>query len=79
MEFEDCTAKELQIPVIKDGKRCMETRSLKEIQAYVKDQLDNEIWDSEKRFENHHVHYLDMSPAYYEMKMDLLYKSQRQE
>lgn len=79
MEFEDCTAKELQIPVIKDGKRCMETRSLKEIQAYVKDQLDNEIWDSEKRFENPHVHYLDMSPAYYEMKMDLLYKSQRQE
>ncbi|MDD6449072.1 nicotinate phosphoribosyltransferase [Lachnospiraceae bacterium YH-ros2228] len=75
--FEGCTAKELQVQVIKDGKRTFPERDLKEIQTYVKDQLDHEIWASEKRFENPHVHYLDMSPAYYEMKMDLLYKSQK--
>ena len=29
----------------------------------------------EQRFENPHEHYLDMSPAYYEMKMDMLHES----
>lgn len=74
--FENCTAKELQKPVIRDGKRVYPVQSLQDLQNFVKDQLDNEIWDSEKRFENPHTHYLDMSPAYYEMKMDILSSSQ---
>ncbi len=76
LRYENFTAKELQHLVIKDGKRVMPKEDLKEIQSYVKDQLENEIWESELRFDNPHVHYLDMSPEYYEMKMDLLYKSQ---
>ena len=39
----------------------------------MKSQLANEIWDEEQRFENPHKHYLDMSPGYYKMKMDLLH------
>ncbi|MCR4955731.1 MAG: nicotinate phosphoribosyltransferase [Lachnospiraceae bacterium] len=78
MTFEHMSAKELQKCVMIDGKRTVKKRSLTEIQAYVKEQLKNEIWESEQRFENPHVHYLDMSPKYYEMKMDLLYKGQRQ-
>ena len=35
-------------------------------------QLNNEVWQEEQRFENPHRHYLDMTPAYYEMKMKLL-------
>ena len=35
-------------------------------------QLYSEIWAEEQRFENPHKHYLDMSPAYYEGKMELL-------
>lgn len=70
--FSGCTAKELQIPVMVDGKRTVEFPPLSEIRDYVKYQLDNEIWESEQRFENPHPHYLDMSPDYYEMKMDLL-------
>ena len=75
--FENCTLKELQMPVVRDGKRVMETKSLQELQKYVKDQLQNEIWEEEQRFENPHIHYLDMSPEYYEMKMDLLKASRR--
>lgn len=70
--FEKCTAKELQKPVIKNGKRVIPTQSLEEISSYVKQQLETEIWLEEQRFENPHKHYLDMSPKYYEMKMNLL-------
>ncbi|MBB5182268.1 nicotinate phosphoribosyltransferase [Catenisphaera adipataccumulans] len=79
MHYENYTVKELQQQVIKDGKRIMPTENLDDLRQYVKDQLDNEIWVSELRFDNPHVHYLDMSPSYYEMKMDLLYKSQKNE
>ena len=75
LRFEDCTARELQVPVVRDGKRVSPPTPLSEIQAYVKKQLTEEIWEEEQRFENPHRHYLDMSPAYYAMKMALLDKA----
>lgn len=71
-EFTDCSAKSLQQLIIKDGKLERELPTVREIQKYVRDQLDNEIWPEEQRFENPHRHYVDMSPKYYEMKMDML-------
>ena len=70
--FENCTFKNMQELIIKDGKQIVKSPTLKEIRAYVQDQLTHEIWEEEKRFENPHSHYLDMSPEYYHMKMDLL-------
>ena len=70
--LENCTFKKLRSRVIAGGERCYETQPLHEITAYVKRQLAEEIWDEEQRFENPHGHYMDMSPAYYEMKMALL-------
>ena len=70
--FENCTAKKLQVKIIEAGKRTSQLPSAKEIASYVDRQLREEIWDTEQRFENPHIHYLDMSPAYYEMKMDML-------
>ena len=70
--LDHCTAKKMQQQVIQNGKRCFETEELATIAQRVKDQLQNEIWQEEQRFENPHGHYLDMSPAYYEMKMNLL-------
>ena len=58
--------------IIKDGKLIKELPTLEEIRQYVKDQLANEIWPEEQRFENPHRHYLDMSPSYYQLKLDLL-------
>lgn len=75
--FENCTAKELQIPVIKDGKVVYYKKNVKEIAEYVKQQLSSEIWIEEQRFENPHTHYMDMTPDYYEMKMELLNESRR--
>lgn len=71
--FEGCTVRELQQPVVKDGRRVQSERDLEDIRAYVRHQLDHEIWQEEQRFENPHKHYLDMSPDYYDMKMSLLH------
>ena len=73
--FENCTAKKLQQQVVKAGKRIVELETLEEIRTYVEKQLNTEVWEEEQRFENPHEHYLDMSPAYYEMKMDMLHES----
>lgn len=70
--FENCTAKKLQRLMVKDGKRVREKQTLDEIRDYVRQQLENEIWEEEQRFENPHIHYLDMSKAYFDMKMNLL-------
>ena len=71
----DCTARELLHPVIRDGRRVLPPRSLSEIRDYVDRQLRDEIWEGEQRFENPHVHNMDMTPAYYDFKMDLLRKT----
>lgn len=73
--FTNCTAKSLLKLYVKDGRRVEQLPTLNEIRDYVKFQLENEIWEEEQRFENPHHHYLDMSPNYYEMKMNLMYKT----
>lgn len=77
--FENCTVKKLQELVVKDGRRVIPAQSLDEIREYVKKQLDAEIWPEEQRFENPHKHFLDMSPVYYEMKMNLLDETRNEE
>ena len=75
--FDNCTGKELQVPIFKDGKLVYKQPSLEEIRVYVKEQMKEEMWPEEQRFENPHVHYLDMTPDYYDMKMELLYEVQK--
>ena len=70
--FENCTGKQLQQLVVSGGKRVMPEYSTREIAAYVKKQLSDEIWQEEQRFEFPHIHYMDMSPAYYQMKLKML-------
>lgn len=72
IRLKDCTAKELLHPVIVDGRRVSPPRDLRDIRDYVERQLRDEIWQEEQRFENPHRHHMDMTPAYYEFKMDLL-------
>lgn len=75
LKFVNCTTKCLQVKVFENGKRVYELPSLEEIRAYVKKQLDEEIWEEEQRFVNPHKHYMDMTPDYYELKMGLLHDS----
>ncbi len=62
--------------MILNGKRAAPPRSLESIRAYVKEQLDSEIWQEEQRFFNPHRHYLDMSIGYYQAREELLDKNQ---
>lgn len=73
--FEHCTAKELQIPIFVNGHLVYKLPSIKEMAAYVRQQLEHEIWEEEQRFENPHKHYMDMTPELYEEKMNLLYEA----
>jgi nicotinate phosphoribosyltransferase len=70
--FENCDFVLLQKPIFKDGKLVADRKTVHEISEYVRQQLDTEIWEEEQRFENPHMHYLDMTKKYYKMKTDLL-------
>lgn len=61
---------------MENGERTKPSSILHDIRTYVQRQLETEIWPEEQRFENPHHHFLDMSPAYYEMKMNLLKEAQ---
>ncbi len=72
--FTDCTFKPLQKQIFKNGELVCDLPDLAEIRSYVRNQLEHEIWEEEQRFENSHPHYLDMSPAMFELKMSLLHE-----
>ena len=72
LKFTHCTVKPLQEKIFENGKLVYKLPTLEEIRAYVKKQLDEEIWEEEQRFVNPHKHYMDMTPDYYDMKMSLL-------
>lgn len=77
--FTNCTAKNLQVKIFENGKRVYELPTIHEIRAYVQKQLEEEIWEEEQRFHNPHKHFMDMTPDYYEMKMNLLYSRREEE
>jgi len=70
--FRDCTVKKLQQKMMEGGVRTGEGPSVRQIAKYVRRQLEQEIWDEEQRFENPHMHYIDMTAEYYNMKMAML-------
>ena len=70
--FEGCTARPLLKTVVRDGKPVGERPDLSAIRSFVRGQLEGEIWPEEQRFENPHRHYIDMSPAYFDLKMRVL-------
>ncbi|MDE7016194.1 MAG: nicotinate phosphoribosyltransferase [Lachnospiraceae bacterium] len=75
--FVNCTFKPLQKQIFRNGELVYDLPPLEEIKAYVRAQLTNEIWEEEQRFENSHTHYLDMSPAMFELKMGLLHEANK--
>lgn len=79
LTYTGCSVRELQVPVFIGGKRVYELPALNDIRSYVERQLKDEIWEEEQRFTNPHEHYMDMTPAYYEMKMSLLHESRKKE
>ena len=75
--FENCTFRDMLVPLFRNGKRVGERPDVHQIRDYVKKQLATEVWEEEQRFENPHTHYVDMSPALYELKMNLLHEERK--
>ena len=67
----DFTARELLVPIFKDGECVYEQPSIEEIAVYCREQVDL-LWDEVKRFENPHHYYVDLSKKLYEIKVILL-------
>ena len=68
---EDYTAKELLVPILKNGKQVYELPALQEIADYCKEQLALQ-WEEVKRFENPHNYYVDLSQKLWDLKHELL-------
>jgi nicotinate phosphoribosyltransferase len=65
------TAKELQVPIFKDGELVYELPSLEAIRTYCAQQVDT-LWDEIKRFENPQTYYVDLSQKLWDIKYGLL-------
>lgn len=74
MQFENVDIKELQVPIFIEGKLVYEKPSLDDIKNYVAYQLENQVWEEEQRYENPHIHYVDLSNKLYNVKKSMLEK-----
>ncbi len=74
MCFENVEIKEMQATIFKDGKLVYDMPKLDEIRDYVSYQLKNQVWEEEQRYENPHIHYVDLSKELYRVKAGMLEK-----
>ena len=65
------TAKELQVPIFKNGELVYKLPTLQEIQTYCREQVDT-LWDEVKRFDNPHTYYVDLSKKLWDIRYNLL-------
>ena len=70
--FEGFTFKKMRKEIFKNGKLVYQVPTLEERRNYVRNQVNNELWDAEKRFVLPHEHYLDFTKSYYDLKMKLI-------
>ncbi len=70
----DFEAKELLVPVFKNGELVYNLPTIEEIRNYCKAQVDT-LWDEVKRFENPHTYYVDLSQKLWDIKNSLLNKN----
>ena len=64
-------AKELQVPIFKNGELVYTCPSLDAIRTYCLEQVDK-LWDEVKRFDNPHTYYVDLSQKLWDVKYGLL-------
>lgn len=65
------TARELMVPVFKNGELVYEVPGLDEVRSYCREQLDT-LWPEVKRFSNPHHYYVDLSQKLWDIKQSLL-------
>lgn len=65
---------QLLVPFIIDGKLVRELPSIKEKKEYIKDQLENKVWESELRPELPHKHYVDLTEKVHNLREEMYQK-----
>lgn len=65
------TAKQLMVPIFKDGELVYDCPDLQQIRAYCMEQIEM-LWDEVKRFDNPHTYYVDLSQKLWDIKYGLL-------
>lgn len=70
----DFTARELLVPIFKNGECVYTSPKLDDIRKYCAEQVGL-LWDEVKRFENPHTYYVDLSQKLWNVKRELLLKS----
>lgn len=65
------TARELQVPVFRNGKLVYELPKLEDIRNYCREQVDT-LWEEVKRFDNPQTYYVDLSQKLWDIKYSLL-------
>ena len=68
------TAKELQVPIFRNGELVYQCPDLESIRNYCMEQVDM-LWDEVKRFDNPHTYYVDLSQKLWDIKYGLLKKN----
>ncbi|MCD7846976.1 MAG: nicotinate phosphoribosyltransferase [Oscillospiraceae bacterium] len=69
--LENYTARELLVPIFKNGECVYNMPSLSESRNHCIREITT-MWDSVLRFENPHVHYVDLSQKLWDIKQELL-------
>lgn len=69
--LENFVAKELQVPVIVNGKQVYDFPDIHSVRKYCLEQIHT-LWDEVKRFENPHTYYVDLSQKLWQLKQDML-------
>lgn len=70
-KIRDFTAKELLVPIFRNGECVYQSPELGSIRDYCSQEIDK-IWDEVKRFENPHEYYVDLSEKLWNIKYKLL-------
>ena len=70
----DFTAKELQVPIFKNGELVYQCPDIHQVRKYCLEQVDT-LWDEVKRFDNPHTYYVDLSQKLWDVKYGLLKKN----
>jgi len=69
--LENFTARELMIPIFKDGELVYDIPPLSVVRNYCQTEIDS-MWDEVLRFENPHTYYVDLSQQLWDLKHELI-------
>ncbi len=68
------SVEKLLVPHILNGELAMELPDIKTKKAYIRDQLEHKVWESELRPEMPHVHYVDLTMKVMKLREDMYQK-----